>query len=76
MILCAFQPSLLISALAAGIVPDTKQDEQQELSQDHQTAIKQSLAFFYKTNLYPALKAEIQTELMKPESHSPPFMSE
>lgn len=70
----AYKFALLISAFAAGIAPEAKQDDyQHELPEDHQTAIKQSLVSSYRTNLYPSLKAEIQTE---PQSHSPSFMSQ
>ena len=55
----------------AGIVADTKQEDQHELHgrserHDHATSTKQFLISSYRKNLYPALKAEIHQSLDDP----------
>ncbi|KAF5751963.1 ABC transporter family protein [Tripterygium wilfordii] len=66
-------PADFLLDLANGIAPDTKQDDQLDLTttgishhHDDQNSIKQSLISSYKKNLYPLLKAEIQTTSQDP----------
>lgn len=57
----------------AGIVPDTKQDDQLEIQvrvdhHDDQNSTKNSLISSYKKNIYPSLKVEIERNFQNPAS--------